>query len=98
MFEFEANRINPTQRMTVLESFTRWWFFAPHGEETGVSPERLAQLSIPTPLKRLYSFAGEWPGGGWESISLTRTVSLLSSVYRKKTANLFLDGRTKAYG
>lgn len=68
MFEFEANRNNPTQLMAVLESFTRWWFFAPHGDDTGVSPERLAQLSIPTPLKQLYSFAGEWPGGAWESI------------------------------
>ncbi len=33
-----------------------------------MSAERLEQVDIPTPLKRLYSFAGEWPGGTWESI------------------------------
>ncbi len=54
--------------MSVLERFTRLWFFAPHGEDIGVSHERLQQVDIPTPLKRLYSFAGEWPGGVWESI------------------------------
>ncbi len=68
MFEFQANKNDSQQLMRVLERFTRWWFFAPHGEDTGVSPERLQQVNIPTPLKRLYSFAGEWPGGTWESI------------------------------
>ena len=68
MFEFQANKNNPEQLMTVLERFTRWWFIAPHGEDTGVSQERLETLVIPTPLKRLYAFAGEWPGGKWESI------------------------------
>lgn len=68
MFEFQASRSDPHQLMNVLERFTRWWFFAPHGEDTGVSDERLQQVDIPTPLKRLYSFAGVWPGGAWESI------------------------------
>lgn len=68
MFEFQAHKNDPRKLMTVLERFTRWWFAAPDEDDTGVSPERLELVDIPTPLKRLYSFAGEWPGGTWESI------------------------------
>jgi hypothetical protein len=68
MFEFQANKNNPQKLLTILERFTRWWFAEPPDDETGVSQERLQHVNIPTPLKRLYSFAGEWPGGTWESI------------------------------
>jgi len=68
MFEFQANRDDPAKLLDVLERFTRWWFFAPHGEETGVPEERLSLVTLPEPLRRLYGFAGEWPGGTFESI------------------------------
>lgn len=68
MFEFQSNRNDPDKLLEVLERFTKWWFFPPHSEETGVSEERLSLVSVPTPLRKLYSFAGEWPGGKYESI------------------------------
>lgn len=68
MFEFQGHRNNPVKLLEILERFTRWWFYAPHEEETGVSVERLALVDIPDPLKTLYGFAGEWPGGSLESI------------------------------
>lgn len=67
MFEFEGNRDNPARLMEILERFTRWWL---HNDdpETGVSKERLAKVSLPMPLERLYAFAGEWMGGRLDSI------------------------------
>ena len=68
LFEFQSNRNNPEKLLEILEQFTKWWFFPPHNEELGVSPERLSLVSLPTPLRTLYSFAGEWPGGTYETI------------------------------
>lgn len=68
MFEFQSNRNNPEKLLGVLERFTKWWFFPPDSEETGVSEERLSLVSLPKPLRTLYAFAGEWPGGVYESI------------------------------
>ncbi len=68
MFDFQAHRTEPVRLLEILERFTNWWFHAPPGEQTGVSAERLALVSIPAPLKRLYSFAGEWPGGAFDCI------------------------------
>lgn len=68
MFEFQSSRNDPEKLLEVLERFTKWWFFPPDSEETGVSEERLSLVSLPKPLRTLYSFAGEWPGGEYESI------------------------------
>lgn len=69
MFEFQSNRNDPEKLLDVLERFTKWWFFPPHSEETGVSEERLSLVALPKPLRSLYAFAGEWPGEGvYESV------------------------------
>ena len=67
MFEFQGNRDNPQELLNILERFTWRWFESPH-EHNGVSEERLAQVPLPDPLRRLYGFAGEWPGGIFESV------------------------------
>jgi hypothetical protein len=67
MFEFQGNRNDPVKLLTILERFTNWWFGDSNGEY-GVAEERLSKVSLPTPLRRLYGFAGEWPGGIFESI------------------------------
>lgn len=61
-------RDDPEYLHTCVETITRQWF----GHRCpwyGISEEKLAATRLPKPLRRLYSFAGEWPtGNNWESI------------------------------
>lgn len=60
-------RDDPDHLLHSLESFLRLWHgFPPNWY--GIAPEKLAQAAIPYPLRRLYAFAGHWPGANlWYS-------------------------------
>lgn len=49
-----------TDRMDALCRFIEFWL-GPRQESYGESKESLAGRHIPTPLRRLYQFAGRWP-------------------------------------
>jgi hypothetical protein len=54
-------RENPVHLLDSLACFLRLW----HGEPRdwyGIDAEKLAQVKLPDPLRRLYAFAGHWPG------------------------------------
>jgi hypothetical protein len=61
-------RDDPDHLLSSLEAFLRIW----HGPESawyGIAAEKLAQTSLPEPLRRLYAFAGYWPGNNfWHSL------------------------------
>ncbi|MCA9025826.1 MAG: hypothetical protein KDA86_11525 [Planctomycetaceae bacterium] len=67
MFDLMRHRDDPDRLMTELEKFIEFWFGS-RQPEYGVSEEKLRELRMPTPLKRLYAFAGEWPGGHYDSV------------------------------
>ena len=51
---------NAEDRLTELERFLEFWL-GPRCPEYGESPEKLASMQLPDPLRRFYAFAGRWP-------------------------------------
>lgn len=49
------------ERMDALCEFIEFWL-GPRREEYGVPDHELDTYSLPMPLRRLYQFAGRWPG------------------------------------
>jgi hypothetical protein len=60
MFDFFAADGDPDRLLSALERFIEFWF-GPRDVDYGVSEMKLRQFELPTPLKRLYAFAGQWP-------------------------------------
>jgi hypothetical protein len=54
-------RTDPDHLLHSLQSFLRLWHGSPRGWY-GIAPEKLAQVALPDSLRRLYAFAGQWPG------------------------------------
>ncbi len=50
---------NPDQLLSELEKFIVFWL-GPRKEEFGVPADVLDRYQLPTPLRRLYAFAGHW--------------------------------------
>ncbi|MEM7454651.1 MAG: hypothetical protein AAF456_09905 [Planctomycetota bacterium] len=67
MFEFDGNRNDPEQLLSILKRFTHRWCII-HEENPGVSEGRLDKVPLPLPLRQLYAFAGEALGGIFDSI------------------------------
>jgi hypothetical protein len=57
-------RDDPKHLLDSLRRFMRWW---DRGERPwyGIAQEKLNSISLPTPLRDLYSFAGDWPGNNF---------------------------------
>jgi hypothetical protein len=47
-------------RLTGLESFLEFWL-GPRRPEYGVPTDKLAEIELPLPLRRSYTFARRWP-------------------------------------
>ena len=60
MFNFNDQQ-TAAELLSELERFIVYWL-GPRCEECGEPAENLADLDLPEPLRRLYSFAGRWPG------------------------------------
>ncbi len=60
MFDFSPKH-TPRKSMAELERFIEFWL-GPRKEEYGEPETSLNQLKLPEPLRRLYRFAGQWPG------------------------------------
>ena len=62
------NRDDPAYLRSCVEQITRQWF----GYRVpwyGIAEEKLAETRLPTPLRWLYAFAGEWPSdNSWETV------------------------------
>jgi hypothetical protein len=60
-------RDDPEHLLSSVESFVGLWHGLPRNWY-GIAPEKLAETKIPEPLRRLYGFAGHWPGDNfWSS-------------------------------
>jgi hypothetical protein len=63
---FDA-RDDPDLLLASLEEFVTWW----HGTRLpwyGIAEGKLDQAQLPIPLRRMYAFAGEWPGGKLQNV------------------------------
>ena len=69
-------RDDPASLLTSLERMTRTWFWTA-GEAYGIDEQKLAATRLPTPLRWLYGFAGEWRSdNNWESLFAFQDVLL----------------------
>jgi hypothetical protein len=58
-----AAAVSPGERMGALCEFIEFWL-GPRADEYGEPVRTLDAYALPMPLRRLYEFAGRWPGPG----------------------------------
>jgi hypothetical protein len=61
-------RDDPDHLLASLELFLRHWN-GPRRGWYGIAEEKLATAALPQPLRRLYAFAGNWPGDNYSGFA-----------------------------